>query len=48
MTDGKPTMTTRDTMLKRARSAITGRFVSLAHALRHPKTTVIEQRKKEP
>jgi hypothetical protein len=41
MTDEKPTM------LKRARSAITGRFVSFAHALRHPKTTVLEQRKKE-
>jgi hypothetical protein len=35
------------TMLKRARSAITGRFVSLVYALRHPKTTILEQRKKE-
>lgn len=33
-------------MLKRARSAITGRFITLAYALRHPKQTVIERRKK--
>lgn len=29
-------------MTSRARDAITGRFVSLAYALRHPKTTVVE------
>ena len=27
-----------------ARSAITGRFVSLLYALRHPRTTIIERR----
>lgn len=26
----------------RARDAITGRFVTLAYALRHPKTTIVE------
>jgi hypothetical protein len=29
-------------VFKRARDAITGRFVSLAYALRHPKTTIVE------
>lgn len=29
-----------------ARSAITGRFVSMWYALRHPKTTIIERKKK--
>ena len=29
-----------------ARSAITGRYVSAATAARHPKTTVVESRKK--
>lgn len=29
-------------MPKRARDAITGRFVRLAYALAHPKTTVVE------
>lgn len=28
--------------MKRARSAITGKFVTLLFALRHPKTTVVE------
>ena len=27
---------------KRARSSVTGRFVTLAFALRHPATTVVE------
>lgn len=27
-----------------ARSAITGRFVKVAYALRHPRTTIIERR----
>ena len=30
-------------ILRRARSAITGKFVTLAYALRHPLTTVIER-----
>ena len=34
-------------MFKRARSAVTGRFVSLLYALRHPKTTVVEMVKKD-
>lgn len=28
--------------MRRARSAITGKFVSLWYAVRHPKTTIIE------
>lgn len=31
---------------KRARSAITGRFVTWLYALTHPKTTILERRKK--
>lgn len=30
------------TVTRRARDAITGRFRSLAYALAHPKTTVVE------
>jgi len=30
----------------RARSAITGRFVTLWYALRHPRSTIIERGKK--
>ena len=30
-------------MFKRARSAVTGKFVTLAYALAHPFTTVIEK-----
>lgn len=30
-----------------ARSAITGRFVSMWYAVRHPKTTIIERRKRK-
>lgn len=30
-----------------ARSAITGRFVTLAYALLHPKTTIVERRKRK-
>lgn len=30
------------TTFKRARSAVTGRFVSLLYAARHPKRTVVE------
>lgn len=30
---------------KQARDAITGRFVTLAYALLHPRTTLIERRK---
>lgn len=33
-------------MFKRARSAVTGRFVSLWYAVTHPKTTVIEKVKR--
>lgn len=29
-------------MLRRARSAVTGRFVSVAYALKHKATTIIE------
>jgi hypothetical protein len=29
---------------QRARSAISGRFVSLTYAKRHPKTTILEKR----
>jgi hypothetical protein len=32
---------------KRARSSVTGRFVSLWYAIRHPRTTMIERRKKK-
>lgn len=30
---------------KRARSSITGRFVSFWYAIRHPRTTIFERRK---
>ncbi len=32
---------------KRARSSITGRFVSLWYAITHPRTTILERRKKK-
>lgn len=35
------------TTTKRARSAVTGRFVRLAYALRHPHRTVIETIKRK-
>lgn len=34
-------------MFKRARSAITGRFVSIGYALLHPRETIIERRKRD-
>ncbi len=30
----------------RYRSAVTGRFVTLWYAIRHPRTTILERRKK--
>lgn len=31
---------------KRARSSVTGRFVTLWYAITHPKTTILERRNK--
>lgn len=33
---------------RRARSAITGKFVTLLYALRHPRTTIVELVKGKP
>lgn len=40
-------MATRSSKGKRARSAISGRFVTKATARRHPKTTVVERGKRK-
>jgi hypothetical protein len=34
----------RHVKILRARSAVSGRFISLTYAKRHPKTTVLEKR----
>lgn len=36
----------KDRWTYRARSAITGRWVTMWEAFKHPKTTIIERRKK--
>jgi len=39
---GSKKKATRKWKRQRARSSITGKFVTLCHAKRHPRTTVIE------